>query len=262
MRCWVWLLTGCLASSASAQLDVPVLLELDGATEAERQVVGLADPIGPDAALSVDALRSGVVSTTTTIGSSTLIGELDPAPSVPLAGMLITILPEETNLAGASLDLNGTGPLPILKWGTVPVDSADLPVRIPTRLIYAGTHYLVLNTVSRPCPKNTSVGSTLYCIDDSSSVEGTFYQGVNACASRGGRLCSFGEWTSACRKYPGFIGTVTAYEWVDDAANSSGEAKTIGGGYDGPNIVEGFDCRYGLSRDPALIFRHRCCFDR
>lgn len=245
-----------------AQLTVPVGLQLTGANEADRQVTGLATPVQPDAAVSLDAARSGATTTAVVSGTEQLTGTLTPAPSVLTPGMLVTVIPTEANGTGASLELNELGAYPVVKWGSVPVDSADLAPGVPSRMLFDGARFLLLNNLARPCPTGSSPGGALFCISDSSLAEGSYYDGVNACESRGGRLCSYGEWASACRRNPGFLSTVSAYEWVDDAANSSSEAKTVGGGYDGPNIVEGFACEYGFSREPLLIFRYRCCFDR
>ena len=131
-----------------------------------------------------------------------------------------------------------------------------------TRLIFDGSRYHVINDLARPCPVGTSAGGALFSIGDSTIAEESFFNAVAACNSRGGRLCTFGEWASTCHRHPGFLATVTAYEWVDDAANNSNDAKTVGGGYAGPDIMEGFACEYGDTRAPQLVNRYRCCFDR
>lgn len=246
----------------NAQLEVPVRIALTGASAGDRQVLGLADPTQADAAVSVDASRSAVMNTTTTTGTSTLIGALVPSPTSFVPGMLVTIVPQEANVAGASLDLNGSGAYPVVKWGNVPVDSADLAIGVPSRLIFDGARYQVLTALAKPCPQGASPGGALFCIGDSVVAEGSFYDAVNVCTSRGGRLCTFGEWSSACRRQPGFLATVNAYEWLDDAANNGNDAKTMGSGYNGPDIVEGPSCILGNTQLPTLIHKVRCCFDR
>lgn len=253
-----------LPSLLSAQLELPVRLELNGATDADRQVMGLGDPLQPDAAVSVDAARSHVLTTATTTGTAVLSGTLQPAPATIIPGMLVTIVPQEANSAGAQLDLNGNGPHPLVKWGSVPVDSADLPVGVPSRLLFDGTSYQVLNWNSRPCATRTMPGSPLYCIDD--SVRGSavsYYDAVIDCHGRGGRLCSFGEWASACRRNAGFLGTLVSYEWVDDAANSGNHGKVVGSGYYNASTPEvGTACEYGSTHQPLTLNLYRCCYDR
>jgi hypothetical protein len=150
----------------------------------------------------------------------------------------------------------------MLKWGQIALDSADLAVGEPARLVYDGNSFLLLNSVSRPCKPGTHVVGSLYCISDSAVGEGTFFDGIQACANRGGRLCSFGEWATACRQQAGFLGSVATAEWVDDAANNTNDAKVVGAGSNGPGPVTGTACEYGNTKVPTLIFGYRCCFDR
>jgi len=255
-------LAGLLPLLVHAQLVLPGRLQLTGSDGAERQVTGLADPAQGDGAVSLDAARSGVLNTTTTIGSVVLEGQLVPAPTAILPGMLITIIPTGSNADGASLALNGYGPYPLVKWGGVPVDSADLPIGVPNRLIFDGARYHVLHVGSRPCPAGSRPGGALFCIEDSTSAEGSIQSSMIACEARGGRLCSYAEWTSACRRLPQFLSTVSVFEWVDDAANNSADGKVVGSGYSGPEAVPGNACEFGSTVQPQTIQRFRCCYTR
>lgn len=247
---------------AFGQLDLPVHLELSGTAPVDRQVMGLADPVSTDAAMSVDAARAGVVSSTTTTGTSTLIGTLSPDPVSLTPGMLVTIVPQEPNAAGALFDLNGTGGRVLLKWGGLPLDSADLPIGAPSRLVFDGTNWQVLNWNARPCPTGSSVANARFCVDDTVRGTGSYYEGVAVCAARGGRLCSFGEWSTACRRDPTFLPTVSGYEWIEDAANNPNDGKVMGQGYNGPDVMEGITCEYGNTHPPTTVNMFRCCYDR
>lgn len=245
-----------------AQLEIPVRLELTGNAPEDRQVHGLGVPLEEDAAVSADVDRRGTLTTAVTTGTLLLSGTLEPAPSSLQVGMLLTIVPQGTNEAGASLSLNGTGPYPIVKWGGSPVDSADLAVGVPNRLLFDGVHFQMINWNSRPCPVGSFPGSALFCMDDSVHQTASFYGAVNTCEARGGRLCTFGEWASVCRRIPAFITTVSGYEWVEDAHNNDNDGKVMGEGYNGPDIQEGIACEFGFSRTPQSIHNFRCCFDR
>ncbi|MGV3637904.1 MAG: hypothetical protein ACO1NQ_09680 [Flavobacteriales bacterium] len=237
-------------------------MELTGAAANDRQVHGLGTPSQGDAAASADVDRRGLLTTTTTTGTLVLTGALEPAPSSLQAGLLITVIPQETNVSGASLALNGNAAYPIVKWGGVPVDSADLVVGVPNRLLFDGIRFQLINWNARPCPAGSFPGSAMFCVDDSVRQTGTFYEAVSSCEARGGRLCSFGEWASVCRRVPTFINTVTAYEWVEDAHNNDNDNKVMGAGYNGPDVQEGIACEYGFSRTPQSVHNFRCCFDR
>lgn len=245
-----------------SQLDMPVRMQLEGPTNEDRQVTGLADPLQSDAAVSAEAVRSGVVTRATTTGTLHLVGSVLPEPFDLSAGMLVTIVPQAANEAGADLELNASGPFPIVKWGSVPLDSADLAAGAPFRLVFDGVSWQLLNWNARPCPEGSIAANAGHCIDSDTRGTGSYYTAVAACESRGGRLCSFGEWSSACRRDPGFLPTVTNYEWIEDAANNPNDGKVMGRGYNGPDVMEGLACEWGWTQAPTTVSLYRCCYDR
>lgn len=253
-----------MTTSAPAQWQVPVRLLMDGPTGADRQVTGLADPATPDAAMSLDALHANVTTHTITTGSGVLEGSLSPAPAAYTAGMIVHIRPQQANAASAMLDLNGLGAKPMVKWGGVPLDSADLPVNIPARLIYDGERFLLLSNTYTPCPAGTTLIDRNYCIEDSAATSPASYFGaVTACASRGARLCTMGEWAHACRTTPGFLATVTALEWAEHASNSASDAKLLGTGQTAAaQATTEFGCTYGSTAGSTAIRSYRCCTTR
>jgi len=256
------LLFGSSCSLCVAQWDVPVRIELTGSQPADRQVLGLADPAVLDAGTSAEAVRSNAVSYTTTQGSAVLTGALIPAPQAYVAGMVVSVLPDEANESGAQIDLNGLGPRAIMKTGGLPLDSADLIPGSPVRLVYDGDNFIVLGPVYLPCPAGYHVGSREYCIEDSSRAAVNFYQATAACINSGARLCSFSEWIHACRKDPGFITTVSDYEWVDQASNHDTDAKRVGYGENEVTLEMEFGCNRGGTGAPTNPSNFRCCTNR
>ena len=261
MKRTLFLLAALSSMVLHAQLDVPVPLRFVG-DGPDRRVGGLADPVSLNDGLSVDAARATTTSRTIVSGTTTLVGQLAPAPVGLVAGMTVTITPVSANHAGATLDLNGLGARPILKWGALPLDSADLAPQVPARVVFDGTNFLLLSNSYRTCPVGYSPASSITCIADAPIGTGSFYQAAQACHALGTRLCRFEEWSSACRNDPAFITTVTANEWVDDAANSSAEAKVMGTGTDGLTNVTNFACRNGFSFEFTTIQAYRCCISR
>jgi len=245
-----------------AQLEVPVAIELTGATDADRQVDGLASPLVPDAAVSVAAARATTMSYATASGTDQLVADLEPAILEYTPGMMITLVPSAANAAGATLELNGLGARSMVKFGELPLDSADLPVGIPARLIYDGSRFLLLSNASRPCPTGFYAPTSTYCIQDSSLEAITFFNAITYCHNTGARLCSMGEWANACRTKPTFIGTVLSAEWVDSAANHTNDAKTVGAGWATDVPLPGVACNYGFTYVPTELFRFRCCLTR
>lgn len=192
-----------------------------------------------------------------------MVGTLTPAPAQYTPGMVVTIVPTEGHDAGATLNLNGLGPVPVHKVPGQPIDSAELAVGMPARLLYDGEAFVVVSHTPRPCPMGYSMVGRGFCIEDSSHADTTFFAANRACHQAGARLCSMGEWSLACLTLPGFFDTVPVGEWVDSAANDADKAKVVGYGSLGygsnPN---GSGCEYGGYSVPTGSRRYRCCIRR
>lgn len=251
-----------IGTGLHAQWDVPVRVVLDGADAQDRQITGLADPISRDAAVSLDAARHNVMNHAVASGTSALTAALTPALAAYTVGMTLTLVPSEANAAGATLDLNGLGPLPIVRPDGQPVGDGDLPPGIPARLVHAGDRFQLLSTVLRPCPPAFTAAGHGFCIADTAQSALPFYEAVLLCNAQGGRLCSFGEWNWACRRDPAFFDTVFSAEWVDSAANNADNAKVVGYGVMGGPDQTGSGCPYGGTVLHTSARRFRCCTNR
>ncbi|MCB0764749.1 MAG: hypothetical protein KDB84_08600 [Flavobacteriales bacterium] len=251
-----------VAAGGHAQLEVPVRLEL-GAMDAEgRSIGGTASPEEQGDGVSVDAARRLATTKADAFGTSILIADLTPAITAYTVGMVVTIIPMEANASGASLALNGLEAAPMRRTDGALLDSADLNIGLPARMVYDGSAFVLLNEVTRTCPAGFSPAAGDLCIEDSSHAATGFFQANLACAARNARLCRFAEWASACRKFPGFMLTVPEAEWVDSAANNVSDAKVVGVGFNGYDLVQGAGCGYGSTVPPDQNARYRCCTGR
>ena len=251
------------ANALTAQWQVPVPVVLDGPQPEQRQVIGLEDPVSSSSGVSVDAARALATSFAQVTGTAVLTATLTPAPMGYAAGMVVPIMPAQANAPNASLDLNGLGPVPIVKLGGLPLDSADLTVDAPHRLVYDGSSFHLLTAATRPCPAGYQVGSREFCIADSSQEALDFLDAGTACRDANARLCTWSEWVHACLSKPGFIGSVLDFEWVDHAANNTSNAKRVGRGSDGSSAEDlGIGCIHGHHTLPTNPTRFRCCTSR
>lgn len=247
--------------SCVAQWDVPVPLVLDGPDPQDRQIIGLADPISPDAGVSVDAYRRNVVSSAVSTGGALLQAALFPPPIAYSAGMSVVLTLNETNYAGCYIRLNDLEERPVVKWGGLPLDSADLIPNVPNRFVYDGERFQYMGNVLIPCSSGYSIGSSAYCIADTAQDVRTFYQASSACRQQGARLCTFGEWVHACPKF--FSTQLTSEgEWVDSAANDALTAKIVGYGSTGQSVDIDTGCQRGTHKTPFQTARFRCCKTR
>lgn len=262
MRTTALFLLAIATVSCFAQWDVPVRVVLNGDQEVDRQVLGLSAPQEASAGMSVDAVRDQRATFTTVTGTSLLSGALVPSPTAYLPGMIVTIIPAETNAPGAQLDLNGLGAQPMVKAGGLPLDSADLLAGAPARLIHDGSRFHLIGEAFIPCPAGFHVGGREYCIEDSSRSDTTFYWAARRCRDSDARLCTFSEWTHACRSDSSFFLTVLDYEWIDSGANDTNDAKTVGNGGDGLGGPSFISCEHGGTTLPTTSRRYRCCTSR
>jgi hypothetical protein len=258
MRCGV--LTGLLllAINSSAQLDLPVSILLDGAGPDQRQVTGLASPTDSSAGVSLEVARSRALITGTSIGTTTLIVALNPPVSTITAGFEITIIPTAAHAAGPNLVLNASGPYAIIQQNGLPLDSAQLPVGRPARLMFNGTQFQLVSGAARPCPTGYSATTHRLCIEDSSRTGVNFRTAANTCSTAGGRLCSINDWVVACHRLTNFLGSVVELEWVDNASNSQDQAKLVGV----DRTTQAIGCDFGDTDVHTSQHRYRCCFDR
>ncbi len=69
-----------IALESTAQFDTPVPVQLIGASDADRQVTGLADPLTPTSGVSVDPARANATTFATASGAAVLTADLIPIP--------------------------------------------------------------------------------------------------------------------------------------------------------------------------------------
>lgn len=258
MKCLFSVLVFLQTVSISAQLDIPSRVVMNGADAEDRQVTGLGDPISEDAGMSLNAARSGITWTANASGSTILQAALDPPLAAYASGLLITLIPDAPNSPDAQLDLNGLGARPLVKWGGVPLDSADLIPGSPFRFVFDGAQFHLLGEVTLPCPEGFSPVTKRLCVMDSPIGPSSLYNAITTCGAMNARLCTFSEWAHACRSQPAFLATVIQLEWVDDAANSTSNAKNVGVS----SVTQEFGCEYGANGNPLDGYRYRCCRNR
>jgi len=251
------------ATTSFGQWDIPVRMVLDAPDGEQRQIVGVASPTSEDAAVSLEAARNLSTSFAQVVGTDVLSGSLSPLLTGYTTGMVVTIMPQQTNNAGASLALNGLAPVLLKRQDGAPLDSADLPPGIPARLAYNGTDFILLGSVRIKCPLGYTAGGNDFCIADSASASTTFWLANQRCGNQGARLCTVAEWMTACARIPGFFATVPEAEWIDHAGNHTFNAKVIGHGLEGIDIVSfGSGCTFGNHDAPTNSYPYRCCTSR
>ncbi|MBK6629014.1 MAG: hypothetical protein IPG35_15705 [Flavobacteriales bacterium] len=248
------------AAPLCAQWDVPVRIALSSDSAADRRATGLAAPAHGSDGLAAGLERTHALTWLSATGTDSLVAAW-PTIGLPVAAEhpRITLLPDTSNHGPVTLTLPGTGAVPIVKYATELLDSADLQAGIPIDLVYDGAAWQVISPLPRPCPPGMFPASRDVCMERLPTPSSNFFSAANGCANRQRRMCTFGEWIAACTMPNGILlGSIVDYEWVDHAANSGNDAKSIGLNND--TFVP--DCYSGSTRVPLTVLSYRCCADR
>ncbi|MBK9418430.1 MAG: hypothetical protein IPN62_14405 [Flavobacteriales bacterium] len=258
MRIPFTLLAVSLLVSLNAQWEVPTRVVLDGDAPDQRQVTGLAAPTSNTAGVNQATARARTPITANATGSNTLLVDLSPAPTSLEPGLEITLIPTTPHPASVQLVVNGLGPHDVVKSGGLALDSAEMPVGMPARLLFDGQRYHLMTDAGKPCRTGFSIATADHCIADSSMAANNFREASRQCVAMNARLCSLSEWAIGCQRVPGFLATVTALEWVDHATNSQDQGKLAGV----DRLTQVIGCTFGDTDAQTALKRFRCCTNR
>ncbi|MFZ1689178.1 MAG: hypothetical protein WAU70_17275 [Flavobacteriales bacterium] len=244
--------------AANAQWDLPVPVVLDGATPADRQLMGLALPTAADHGANAASVRTQSTTYAVAQGTDALTAVLVPAITGYTAGMLLSITPSVANTAPTTLNVDGLGAVPVLKFTTEQLDSADLRPGIPVLLVYDGAAFQLLSQTGIACPPGFLDVSREVCAEAVPYGPTSWYNAVSQCGLRGLRLCGWADWFRGCSMPGGFVNSIVEYEWVDSAANDINHGKRAG-------LTTGTmnpDCYGGGTQVPLGTNNFRCCYNK
>lgn len=243
--------------ACAAQWNMPGRLVLDGPDPQDRRVTGSGSPTDAGDGVSAATARDQFAVFATATGTDQLSITLQPAPTAYVSGMIVSLEPTAANTGPVTLDVNGLGPLPVVKHATLPLDSGDLRTGIPALLVFDGTAFQWSGPADPACPAGYMAISRDVCMQSTTNDPITFFGANVQCVARGARLCTMGEWYQGCSMPGGFAAGLAAYEWVDHAANNSSDAKRMG-----MNDLGQIGCKNGGLAAPLTTHVYRCCWDR
>lgn len=251
-------LSGIALTSVGAQtvVDRPVVLE--GATTADRRVSGLADPGNEQEALNARTAQAGARTFAVAPASDAWTIVLDPTSSAPVPGTALSIRVTTDNTGPVTITVNGSGPWPVLKNATADLAGGDVRSGETVALVFDGTAFQLTSArrlERRPCPSGSVQVNELYCIETAQRDSLTYYQAAVLCGDLNGRLCSWGEWFSACSNSAtlGLANMVGDWEWTNNAANADFGVRVVGQA----------NCSHaGVADGYVNARRFRCCYKR
>lgn len=212
-----------------AQVQVDGSIGLTGPAE-ERHIEGLAPPVDGSALITVDVLASG----SAYWGSAAMVGDtitltMTPAVTTPVIGTLIRFLPPSTNEGPRWIRLNGLATVALLGTYGERIPPGALRANLPAEVYHTGSNFVLLNANSKNCPPGTLATTGPTCVDINSIPGLRFYQAIEHCAGKGGKLCTWDEYAVGCALGGTQLeGLFNEWEWIDDTSNHTHTANQAG----------------------------------
>ena len=179
--------------------------------------------------------------------------------SAPPVGTQLMVLAPDGSTGDVELMINGSGPYPLVFGSGQAFAPDDLVAGTPLSVVFDGTAFHVMNgsVYSRkPCATGMVAANEQFCVDLNERAPLDFFQAAIFCGNRSARLCTWGEFITACTKRVelGLTNATNNWEWVDDATNEDGSARVSGSnqcGSSGNGLVTG-----------SVARNFRCCHTR
>lgn len=239
-----------LEIAAQVEIDEPV--RMTGTSGADRQVKGLGVPVSPGNAISAQAVQNNKVIFSAASGIDTIA--INPAPALNnyVAGQLLHFQAANTITGPAFVNVNNLGPVPLRKGVNQLLDSADIKASQIVSVVFDGSDFQIISQLTKSCPIGYTPVTRDYCIETDEHATATWWDAVTYCTSRNARLCNMPEWSFACVILGANLQNMeNNFEWIDSAANNSGDAKLVGN-----------SCETGGHAVPGSLYNFRCCFSR
>ncbi len=260
-RAIAFLLTSMAFGPAIAQVatDAPVLLQ--GALPALRQVSGLGSVTQSGSALAASVEQSGAHRSGIPDQPNAWSYIIEGASTPPEAGLHLVLQVPASPTGEIAIMLNGSGPYTLVRGpGEVLTDSIVAPGSWLS-VVFDGEAFQLMNGAwpqRRVCPQGSVAVNDAYCIDVNVHPSGskTFFEAIENCATNSMRLCSWGEWITACERGAalGLMAIPTSYEWTNSAANENGRVRSVGGQPAG--------CASASAPSALSPRSFRCCYTR
>lgn len=222
-----------LVNAASAQVYIDQRSILVGDTQSDRQVLGIAPGTEPTEALSAYTEQAGLHRFAMVDPGAIWSVQLPALATAPQSGTHILLITPAPVPGDLSLSVNGSSPYAITRYGTDPINAMEIPEGEVLSLVFDGVGFQIMNGAVQDrldCPSGMVAASTEFCIDLSEHPAMNFYNAALTCIQEGKRLCSWGEYYTACINgsalgIPDLEGNG---EWTNNTANYGNVVRVVG----------------------------------
>lgn len=251
MKTLIALCTLCAWQMAHAQVTLDAPLQLTGSVQ-QRTIENLGAPISTSSLITVESsVRSEWAWANATLQGTTII--LDPSPAMESYrdGALMRFVTPVSMQGPLTISINGLPAVDLVRPDGEPPAQGQLTMGRICEVMFVGGRFHLVNAPEMGCPSGFLQVNDSYCIEISSSTAVDFFVASDACAVRGGALCTWSEYGAACLLLQGqFTSMFVDWEWVDDTSNHSHTAVQ----------VARTTCASQRASLPSLLGRGRCCY--
>lgn len=242
------------ASIAHAQVYVQGGIRFTGNEEGTARIIGLAPPTTGPAVIPVSVVASGTVHwANATLSGNILQLALTPSGEEFGNGFILRFSSPVDNDGPMLLSLSGDTPVPLVNTAGEALHWRTLRRGAAAEVMYVNGSWLLLNPATTTCPPGSIPTAGPVCMDVGSIPGLLFYQAIDHCASRGGKLCSWDEYAVGCAiREEQLAGLFNEWEWIDDTSNHTHTANQAGR----------FTCQSQRSANviPLMTGDTRCCY--
>lgn len=219
-----------------------------------RHIHGLAGPVDETAAVPVSVVASGTVHwAEASLENGSLRLVLDPVLADIGDGLLIRFLSPIANDGPMTITAVGTVGIALLRTDGSPLPANALRPGAVAEVLYDNGNWVLLNPATRTCPPGTIATAGPTCMDIDFVPGMRFYQAIDHCAARGGKLCTWDEYAVGCALREAELnGLFVEWEWIDDSSNHTHTANQAGR----------FTCQSQRSANVIVTMtgNTRCCY--
>ncbi len=245
-----------LHAAGHAQVKVDRPIHLVGPDPADRQINGLHSDVSGDEALNAMIEMNNAHRYPGIVTGPAIVMDL-PAVSVLQPGTQILVQLQSSDQGPMTVTLNGQGPYEVIRRPGVPLHGDEISAGTMISLIFDGIAFQMIHGNShslKNCPAGMVAVNDQFCMQPEKSSEAVeFWTAVENCNSIGARLCTWGEFYSACAigTELGIVGA-GGHEWTNQTANEDASVRIVGN----------LSCFQGGTSLPTIPRFYRCCFSR
>lgn len=226
-----WTAIACLvATQMSAQVTLDRPLNFTG-TVNQRGIDGITMPTDNDQLITVGHAVSGQAHwCDAVLNLDTFDLSLDPSNGTYANGTLLRFLSPSAASGVLFVRVNNSVPVLLLRGDGIEPIAGQIEAGSVCEIILNDNVFTLNAPGRRKCPVGTVQLNAQICIDSTVQNNTQYYDAIDHCTSRGGRLCTWQEFYLGCTHTNPVLGDVLLnWEWVDDTANHTHTLGQAGG---------------------------------